>query len=106
MYLDGYVTVKVHKQGAAQVTNVSQGSHPGPVTPEQPASRERVATALVNQGFRLGELGRPAEANRVYDELLDRLGDAPESACAMPSPWPGSPFPVPAAGTDRPGGQD
>jgi len=44
------------------------------------ALREQVARALMNKGFRLGELGRSEDEIRVYDSVVDRFGAAPEAA--------------------------
>jgi TolA-binding protein len=44
----------------------------------EPEPRQLVATALVNKGVRLGELGRSEEAARVYDDVVARFGDAAE----------------------------
>jgi hypothetical protein len=41
-----------------------------------------VARALVNKGVTLGELGRPEEAIRVYDDVLTRFGGRSEAALA------------------------
>jgi tetratricopeptide (TPR) repeat protein len=46
-------------------------------TPE-PELREQVARALYNQGGTLALLGRSEEAIEVYDELVDRFGNATE----------------------------
>jgi hypothetical protein len=44
----------------------------------EPAVRERVATALVNKGVRLGQLNRSEESKAAYRELVLRFGDAAE----------------------------
>ncbi|MGH8614479.1 MAG: tetratricopeptide repeat protein [Gammaproteobacteria bacterium] len=47
---------------------------------DNPALRERMAEALVNKGFRLGALNRSEEAVTVYDEVVQRFGEATEPA--------------------------
>ncbi len=47
---------------------------------ETPAMQVRVANALVNKGITLGSLNRSEEAIAVYDEVLQRFGDAAEPA--------------------------
>ena len=49
-------------------------------TAPEPALREQVAKALFNKGFRLGALGRSAEALAIYDDVVARFGSAPEPA--------------------------
>lgn len=46
----------------------------------EPGRRGRLAMALVNKGVSLGQLNRPEEAVGVYDQVVDRFGDAPEPA--------------------------
>ena len=46
----------------------------------EPAEREWVAKALVNEGARLGVLGQSEQAIAVYDDVLARFGDATEPA--------------------------
>jgi tetratricopeptide (TPR) repeat protein len=41
-----------------------------------------VARALVNQGVKLGELGRSEEAIEVYGQVVARYGDRPEAPLA------------------------
>ena len=45
-----------------------------------PAIRERVAKALVNKGFRLGQLDRSVDAIAVYDDVVVRYGNDPTPA--------------------------
>ncbi|HEX5885439.1 MAG TPA: SIR2 family protein [Pyrinomonadaceae bacterium] len=47
---------------------------------ETPAMQVRVANALVNKGITLGSLNRSEEAISVYDDVLQRFGDAAEPA--------------------------
>ncbi|HEX5338808.1 MAG TPA: tetratricopeptide repeat protein, partial [Gallionella sp.] len=44
------------------------------------ALRELVAKALVNKGFRLGQMNRNEDEIAVYDEVVKRYGEAPETA--------------------------
>ncbi|MDQ2790030.1 MAG: hypothetical protein M3Y73_10065 [Actinomycetota bacterium] len=46
----------------------------------EPALRDQVATAIYNEGVRLGQLGRTEEAVGIYDQLVDRFGHEPEPA--------------------------
>src|SRR5215471_5610030 len=46
----------------------------------EPAVRGQAATALVNQGVRLGQLGRPEEEMEVYDQVVARFGEDTEPA--------------------------
>jgi len=39
-----------------------------------------VARSLLNKGVRLGELNRPEEELALYDQVVERFGDAPEPA--------------------------
>jgi hypothetical protein len=45
-----------------------------------PALREQVATALVNKGVVLGQLGRSADAMAVCEEVVARYGEDPAPA--------------------------
>jgi len=49
-------------------------------TATEPVLRGQVALALVNEGVRLGQLGRNEEAIAVYDQVVTRFGDATEPA--------------------------
>jgi thioredoxin 2 len=46
----------------------------------EPAVRGQAATALVNQGVRLGQLGRPDDEMQVYDQVVARFGEDTEPA--------------------------
>ena len=46
----------------------------------EPALREQVATALVNKGITLDQLGRSEQAIEVNDWVVAQFGDAPEPA--------------------------
>src|SRR5262249_22464053 len=44
------------------------------------AVKSEVANALVNKGVTRGDMNRSEEAIRVYDEVVQRYGEAPEVA--------------------------
>jgi hypothetical protein len=48
------------------------------------ALRERVAKALFNKGFTLGQLGRSEDAISVYDDVIARFGADDNPALKTP----------------------
>ncbi|MBK7676430.1 MAG: tetratricopeptide repeat protein [Candidatus Accumulibacter sp.] len=47
---------------------------------KEPASRVEVARTLFNKGVRLGQLGKGEDEIQVYDDLVERFGEATEAA--------------------------